>query len=84
MPTDYDPSLPDQHAQLLFDSWKDQKALPNLYGWLSARNVDANVTPHKTINEMLDADVAEAANYDVPPAAGVLALASAAVKGRGY
>lgn len=48
MADEYDPSVPNQHAQLLFDNWTEGH-LPDLYAWLSNRNIDANVTPHDSI-----------------------------------
>lgn len=47
----YDPSVPYQHAQLLFDHWTHSD-LEDLYAWLSRRNFDANVLSHKTIEEL--------------------------------
>lgn len=54
----YDPTAPNQHAQLLFDSWEPQDALPALYDWLSRRNVDANRAPHAGIRARIERDAA--------------------------
>lgn len=58
MAEDYDPEQKNQHAQLLFDNWSEGD-LPDLYQWLSERNIDANVTPHAQITELYIADNAE-------------------------
>lgn len=51
----YDPTAANQHAQLLFDS-VDAARLPDLYDWLSRKNIDANVAPHAEILEQFNAD----------------------------
>lgn len=54
----YDPSAVNQHAQLLFDNWKEGE-LPDLYEWLSRKNIDANKHPHDQIREAYIMDHAE-------------------------
>lgn len=61
MADEYDPSLPNQHAQLLFDSWKSGD-LPDLYDWLSRKNIDANVETHEYITNKYEAEHAEVSN----------------------
>ncbi len=70
----YDPTAPDQHAQHLFDSADNPKALPALHAWLSGRNVDANVTPHAEIRRML----AEESERELAVPDGVRAATDAA------
>lgn len=53
----YNPDAENQGAQHLFDGFTPER-LPDLYAWLSRRNIDANVTPHSLILGLLDADAA--------------------------
>lgn len=64
---EYDPTLPNQHASELFDRWHPE-ALPALYEWLSAKNIDANVMPHSAIAALIqhtEDDVSRAARVTV-------------------
>lgn len=58
MSATYDASLPDQHAQLLFDHVDHPEHLAKLYAWLSVKHLDANVLAHTTLLDLIRVEAA--------------------------
>lgn len=75
----YNPDEGNQDAQFLFDAFTPER-LPDLYAWLSRRNIDANVAPHNLIRRLIDEDAAGVgpAPGDAPDPFALAALGRAA------